>query len=323
MRLSGRSGAPALVLGSGPAACIAAVSLARRGWSVTLATGPSPSDRPSRIDAVPIQLLAALIEVGIHPGAIGVTDREDTMLRAWDCALPRATRTSPKVHLDRTRLEQALLDLAARTPDLRLEAEARPADFETVLDATGRRSSTAATIHHASPEWVARIKSFDGQFTKAQTAFRIAALPFGYVYRLGTPARLSLGLVAPADEEATLGTDWRDALNDWGVGWFTADIPLHVRASSGRGGTCSMQWSDSGGALLIGDAAFAPDILAAQGLSRSVTDGLAAAAHVHGDHADRMRSHVTAMRSTIALCRWRDSRAWRRYDSELASRNVS
>ena len=103
------------------------------------------------------------------------------------------------------------------------------------------------------------------------------------------------------------------------------DLPPGLGEASGRGGACSLQWAEPGSAGLVGDAAFAPDILAAQGLARGLTQGLAAAcgASAHGGAlVDSLSAHIAALREAISLCRWCSEPAWRRYEQHLASASL-
>jgi hypothetical protein len=316
--MDGRRRPPALVLGSGAMACAAAIVLARRGTRVTLCSRPRAEDPAPRVDAVPLQILASLVELGLHPAALEVSARHDVMLRAWEGVVPSAVATAPKAHIDRQILDRALTELASRTPDVTLVPEPSPESFELVFDATGRRARTAVRVHRAAPEWVARLWCFEGRFTEAQAAFRIAALPFGYAYRLGTARQLSLGLVAPTDEAAPFGKDWREALTRWRAAWLMDGLPRDLYGVRGRGGACSVQWAEPGRAQLLGDAGFAPDILAAQGLSRGLSSNFTVGQGESSAGAET-RFHLTALRRGIALCRWHESITWSRYDRTLVT----
>jgi hypothetical protein len=263
--------------------------------------------------------LGSLIELGVHPTALGVSTCHKTMLRAWEDAGPRAVPTQPKVHVNRQVLDDALESLAINTAGVSVDPDARAEAFETVFDATGRRALTASRIHRPTQEWVARVRMFEGRFSPAQGAFRISALPWGYAYRLGTADRLCLGLVAPLDEVSRFAQEWRDEFGRWGAGWLISGLPADEASSAGRGGACSVQWAEGARACLVGDAAFAPDILAAQGLSLGLTRGLAITGAEQTRPDDGIAAHITALRESLQQCRWRTTAAWAGYDASLVS----
>ena len=307
---------PTLVLGSGPAALTAAIVLARRGIPVTLASAGAAEQAP-RIDAVPLQTLAALVELGLHPAGLGVSQTSDHILTAWERAHPVLRPTAPRVHVERQLLDRALSALASRTPELTIEPEASPDDFEKVIDATGRRSRTALRVHRAAPVWIAQVRHFDGRFSPAQAALRTAALGNGYAYRLGTHERLSLGLVRPKDQCGSSEENWTDLLGRSGARWIIGGLDERA-GTKARGGACSFQWTEPGTAQVIGDSAFAPDILASQGLSRAITAGLAVDNLAVGV-GEAISTHCTKLRQVIAASRWASAPSWRAYDQSIAS----
>jgi 2-polyprenyl-6-methoxyphenol hydroxylase-like FAD-dependent oxidoreductase len=308
-----------LVLGAGPVGSAAAIVLARR-FEVTLDFWSGASDRPRRVDALPLQTVAVLIELGVHPEEAGISERYETILSAWEEVSPKAVRGFPKVHVDRRRLDAALLARARRTPRVSLVKDPPLEAFDLVVDATGRRALTASKVYRPGPAWVASVCSFEGRFTPAQAAFRIAALPDGYAYRLGSPETLTLGFVGPApllrQGEEALMTDLHDA----GADWILAGLTNAAQISTGRGGACSMQSAVSSRARLLGDAAFAPDILAAQGLARGLADAVALGdpgPRRQQDVPSRIAAHRLSLRRAVARCTWRNSATWSIYRQGL------
>jgi hypothetical protein len=155
-----------------------------------------------------------------------------------------------------------------------------------------------------------------GAFSAEQAALRIAAAPLGYAYRLGTGTCLTLGLVTPA------GPDCRtDAIED-ALGrsdhWILDGLPRSADLPAGRGGECSVQWSDDGSAIAIGDARFAPDALSAQGLAMGIADAMVLDGGPHR-LAPRRQRHIATLRQQIARCRFRSDPAWACYDRWLGS----
>ena len=77
-----------------------------------------------------------------------------------------------------------------------LSPTVHPADpGECVIDATGRRAVSATRTTGLAKPWIARVFSRHGVFDKADQAFRLAALPAGYAYRLASPRLLAIGVV--------------------------------------------------------------------------------------------------------------------------------
>ena len=63
------------ILGAGPAGLAAALALSSRGGARIITPSlPAATDVP-RVDMVPAAFLAFLLELGIHPGQIGVHER--------------------------------------------------------------------------------------------------------------------------------------------------------------------------------------------------------------------------------------------------------
>lgn len=309
----------ALVLGGGPVACAAAIVLARR-YDVTLRMdGETTTLRAPRVDAVPLQTLGLLVEFGAHPQRLGVSESHATMLSAWETPAPQAVRSFPKVHLDRRRLDAGMRDLALRHRRIVAAETADRETFDHVVDASGRRALTAAHVHRAVPKWIARVRSFEGRFTPAQAAFRIAALPTGYVYRLGTEDLLTLGFVGPSDCLSAAPDEAQEVIRRAGAGWILAGLADAEALSGGRGGACSTQWAQSNGTRLVGDAAFAPDILSAQGLSLGLADAarLGDPTPQGEDPPARLAAHRASLQRAVARCGEGGSPAWRHYADGL------
>lgn len=308
----------ALVLGGGPVACAAALVLARR-FEVTLRMDRDATRLGApRVDSVPLQTLALLVELGAHPDSLGVSGSHETMLSAWETTAPQANRSFPKAHLERRRFDAALQALALTHRKISTTEAAEPEGFDLVADATGRRAVTATRIHRCEPGWVARTRVFEGRFTPAQAAFRIAALPFGYAYRLGTQDFLTLGLVAPVGSLPTT-EGGLDDIRRAGAGWILAGLPAAEAFAGGRGGPCSAQWATSAATRLLGDAAFAPDILSAQGLSVGLADAarLCDPAPQGESLPARIGAHRASLRTAVSRCTHRESAIWRRYSRGL------
>jgi hypothetical protein len=225
-------------------------------------------------------------------------------------------------------LDRALADLASREPRVTIDPDARAGDFDRVLDASGRPARPARRVPRAEGGWVARVRCFEGHYSPAERALRTAALPFGYAYRLATPTILSFGLVAPKHLSSAADMGWTELLGGCGARWITDGVDEKAGLDHARGGACSFQWAEPNCAELIGDAAFAPDILAGQGLSRAIAAGLAvrgvpaapsaiaglASAHLR----DAIATHAAKLDEIVAHSRWRSSASWAAYRRSVA-----
>lgn len=306
---------PVLILGSGVVAMTAALALARIG-DVALSVRELGHEAPPRVDALPLPLLALLVELGVHPAMLGVDRVHEDSLSTWENPVPSFRPIGRKVHVDRRRLEQALLDLVERHAAIRITTGATPEGYERVVDATGRRALTATSIREPPTRWLARAYSLSGSFSAAEAALRIAPLQAGYCYRLGTHDLITLGFVVPA-EAARTSDQIAAQLAAAGADWIHAGLPPLDELEAGRGGVASVQWSVEGSAAArIGDADFAFDALASQGIANGMSDAMhlddpPAAREERAAH--RRTSHVAHLLDAIGRCRFGEAPAWRDY----------
>ncbi len=99
------------VLGNGPVGIVAALYAARKEQVLLLA-----ADQPAhacqlqdaRVEAVPVSLLALLLEFGIHPHQIGADKVFDQRTYNWSNDELHQSRAPKTVHVHRPALEQAL-----------------------------------------------------------------------------------------------------------------------------------------------------------------------------------------------------------------------
>jgi 2-polyprenyl-6-methoxyphenol hydroxylase-like FAD-dependent oxidoreductase len=318
----------AVVVGAGPVGLAAVLAAARRGRSLLVARRTPPA-KPPRIDAVPAPFLALLLELGVHPALLGVRRLHDTRLVAWERAEPEVIRGPATAHIERPALERLLAGLVARTPRIELVtlAPLRAPATRLVIDATGRRAISAQRRVHPPEPWLARTFWAPGSFTPAAQAFRMAALPDGYAYRLGSGTLIMVGIVGARAGARRTPDQVERHLRDFGAGWLLAGLPALGGMRAGRGGVASCQWSEGGSAsvLRVGDAALARDALAAQGIASGVSDAfqLAAGEAVPGpgwaarQHEQREK-HLTALLAVVERCRFRELPTWSRYADFLA-----
>jgi hypothetical protein len=90
---------------------------------------------------------------------------------------------------------------------------------------------------------------------KADQAFRMAALPAGYVYRLASPTLLSIGVVLSKAAGRLTPQDIERYIRSAGAGWVIEDLRPLDSIQTGRGGIASVQWSSGLSPMLrVGDA---------------------------------------------------------------------
>jgi hypothetical protein len=303
------------IIGAGPIGLVTALMAARRGKSLVIARPRPERAHAFRIDCVPAPLLALLVELGLHPARLGVEEVYDHRLIAWEAAEPQVAPGAATVHLMRPLLEEALLELARRHANITLEVGSfsglmPPA--KVYLDATGRASISASRRIVPDNPAMCRIFGLRGRFSKAQQAFRMAATPYGYVYRSGVAGAIILGVVQGRREWAAPIRDLAHYLRAAGAGWLVAGLDtggfIHA-----MGGAACVQWSiGPDNPIRIGDAALARDPLSSQGISNGISDGLKACdagAASEGRDAE-LRGHIETLRKTISACRYADSPYW-------------
>ena len=266
------------ILGAGPVGLAAALALANRGDVRLTALGlPVATDAP-RVDMVPAAFLAFLLELGVHPGQIGVQDLHDVRHVAWSNAAPESVRGAAVAHVERPGLELALLAALERMSgsSIAVLRAADPASLaERVIDATGRRAVSATRTIGLGEPWIARVYSRYGGFDKAGQAFRIAALPAGYIYRLGSPRLLVVGVVISKAEGGMTAKDIETYIYAAGAGWVLNGFGSLEAQQTGKGGVASVQWFDGPAQpLRVGDASLARDSLSSQGLASGVSDAV-------------------------------------------------
>lgn len=290
-----------LVLGAGPVGLLASLYAANAEVEVWANRLPQSRD-PRRVESLPAQVIPLLIETGVKPSALGISQLRRKRYVAWGRREPVEVPSPPTVHVARPELDLALLRLAEQQGVRLVERKLSPstnwsdirAMHKTVLDATGRSAVTALQRVRPAQPIAARVHAMAGGF---DGTLMIAALPRGYVYRLGNDLGLAVGLVGAGD---LLQASWAETLLalQLSAPWIVADL-LQVEASSGFAGAASAQWAvPHPDIVLIGDAAFARDALASQGLMNGLTQAIHAA-----------RSPETALR--------RDRAAWAAWQAHL------
>lgn len=321
-----------VVLGAGPAGTIAALELSKTFNTTLVVQTPPFQQQCHRVDSVPAALLALLIDFGIHPREFGVDVLYSSQLRAW---VDHAIQENPipaSAHVERPLLEQALLRRVRASSNItilpfdrdllnhyRLE-EQHQRIF--LLDATGRRSISAERIVRPANPWVARSFVVCGRTRSADPAMRIASLPSGYLYRLGSSQHFALTVVGRGDLVSGTPRKIERYIIGNGAGWILEGLPALSEMSTGKASTAAIQWSIGGSGYRIGDAAIARDTLSGQGVALGITDALCAASSLreHGNcdlllqrQEEQRRAHLSSLGTALRSSRFSSELAWRCY----------
>jgi hypothetical protein len=311
-----------LIVGGGPVGLATALIAARYG-SVLLVVGThSPTTGTLRIDCIPVALLALFVELGVHPAGLGAGAVHDDRLLAWESVDVAVARGAGTVHILRPALEQQLL---ARVRTHRAISVVTAGQLDAlppavrVLDATGRRAITAEQRQLPANPGILRAIIARGSFSRAQQAFRLAALPTGYAYRLGTTETMMVGLVQGRDQWRAGAGPLEQRLHAAGAGWIVSGMPLD-EVQSGLGGVASVQWSEGRKpAIRIGDSALARDALASQGIANGISAALVLFESRGGKQTynarllSERRTHLASLERLIGDCLYRACPFWHDY----------
>lgn len=164
---------------------VASLALARRG-PVRLEAARTPIET-GRIDSLPLPLVALLIELGVHPSAIGAETTSRSVLSNWESEQPMVREVAPRIHVDRVRLERELRALVERHPLIELAYRPSETSQATLrVDATGRRAQSSQAVIEPHSPWFAKTLLLPGRYGEAQQGLRLAPFADGYFYRLAT-----------------------------------------------------------------------------------------------------------------------------------------
>jgi 2-polyprenyl-6-methoxyphenol hydroxylase-like FAD-dependent oxidoreductase len=322
------------VLGGGPAGLVSALAASQQARTVLVLDRLSSTQASLRIDSVPARTLALLVELGIDPRALGADRLHNGRWSSWDAAEPVWRMGAQTAHIERPRLEQALFE-AVRAAGLVtvLVDGMRPRwtkgfsgngwRAQNLIDATGRAAVTARTRKRPARPWASRF--FWTARGKIAPEFRMAALPCGYAYRLGSAGHIGLGIAGRGRWLNADPSALERLLRDEAADWLLDGMPPIASMTRGASGTCSLQWAGGGRGIPIGDAALARDSLSSQGLAASISDALyAVAAIASGDvaalrerHKANYASHIHHVTELVGRCRFRETPLWRDYETFL------
>jgi flavin-dependent dehydrogenase len=336
-----RRDCPVVVLGAGPSGMVAALEVSKH-YRTALLTRRLPSDDEApRVEAVPASLIAQLVEFGIHPAQIGVERLHESRLIAWEQEACAERMGPVAAHVERPALDLALLRALTASQRVDIIWSQQSASFDAIIaaarhqdirliDATGRRSASAKRRIHPARPWAARTFLVLRRACSADTALRIAALPRGFVYRLGAARYIVVGIVGRGKIVAGAPLELEQHLHEYGAGWILEGLPPIVGMTPGRTAPSSVQWTSGDVGRRIGDAALARDILSSQGLASGISEALYVAAirDYNGENLLSLRqveqrvSHLRSLASLIARCRFRESHVWREYAEFIAKHLV-
>ncbi len=317
------------VLGGGAAGVVAALCSAQKSATVLILGSHAERREIPRIETLPAPMLSLLIDYGVDPRRIGVDRLYETQHVAWECADPEIRRGHAMAHIDKAQLTSELLSLAARNLDIIIDPRTAshgktgwfgPAwSARRLIDATGRAAATAARRVTAPKPWVAR--PFWSAAPATLREFRIAALPNGYVYRVGSNAIDSLWIAGRGASLSASPQAIETAIIAAGAKWLLDGLPPLESLHSGRAFPVSVQWSEGSAAIAVGDAALARDVLSSQGLAAGLSSACYAVAGESENDLALLRQHQSAERAShlrsisqlVAACRYRDSAEWQQY----------
>jgi hypothetical protein len=198
-----------------------------------------------------------------------------------------------------------------------------------LIDATGRATVTSQASVRPPLPWASRFFWTPRQATSATPEFRIAALPDGYAYRLGSALTMGIGIVGRGALLKVDADTLDQMLRAGKAAWLAEDMPRLSAMLPGASGASSLQWSEPGRAALVGDAAIGRDALSSQGLAGAMSDAHHAVAAtltdedavLHHRHATNLRSHLNYLQDLLVRCRFRERPLWQTYLHFLASHN--
>jgi hypothetical protein len=330
VRRSGQS--EVVVLGCGPAGLVAALEVSKTHPTTLIARRLPSAEDALRVEAVPASLLALLVEFGVHPRQIGVEGLHESRWIAWEQEDVVEMRGPVAAYVERPSLDLALLNetiacgrvslvLSDHYDDVYALLEAARRNDVRLVDATGRRSVSGKKKVHPAKPWAARTFLALARSCNAGPELRIAALPGGFVYRLGSSRHIVLGIVGRSKTIAGTPPDLERQIRECGAGWILDKLPEMTDLIPGKCSAASVQWTEGGVGWRVGDAALARDTLSSQGLAASMSDALHCSAVLRSGKAtplfqrqnEQRGAHLRSLEQVIARCRFRGVETWSEY----------
>ena len=320
---------PLVVLGAGPVGLFAALRAKQLGLSVEVVTDRLPTaGDPCRLEAVPAQMIALLVEFGVHPRLLGVDRTHGGRLTQWRSREVIATDAPASVHISRPALEVALLSLADRS-GVRIRAVGNSAATaiaaavdagSLILDSSGRSAATAARVARSEVPLVCRTFTQAAGVGPDLDGFAVAAGPEGYAYRLGNSQRVTLGVVGHGGLLRGSAESVVENIRAFAP-WIVEGIDSEQLAP-GCAGAASLQWCEvaSQGIQPVGDASIARDALSSQGLAIGISDALRAVSEAEKQKkfdleplASQLAHHRKRVGDLIAESPFGSAPQWRGY----------
>jgi hypothetical protein len=338
------------VLGGGPVGLITAIELSKYSKTVLVTQRVPDASSAPRLEAVPAAFINLLIELGVHPRRIGVDRLHDTRYLAWEQREPRVTNGPPAAYVERPALDFELFALVRRHKWLTTVIETKKPLFEgewwrgqgwrarVLFDATGRRAILASQRSRLPKPWIARTFWTMHAARPMDRTLRIAALPFGYAYRLSSARYDTLGVVGRGRYVGGAPGLLELGIKSNGGTWVLDGLPGLLSLNPGYVYPASVQWSRGAACIGVGDAALARDILSSQGLAAGVSEAFYAAAirdvedvrMFRSRQGEQREAHLGSLAKQIDTCEFRYTANWSEYAafvqrhraSALLSRNV-
>jgi 2-polyprenyl-6-methoxyphenol hydroxylase-like FAD-dependent oxidoreductase len=327
------------IVGAGPVGLIAALQSCKSSRTLLVCRAAPESEPAPRLETVPAALMGLLIDFEVDPKRIGIDRLYDTRHVAWESRVPTTTQGRAVAHIEHGALQTELLSIARRNPNLTLQVESQlPVKGEgywcgtswrakTLLDATGRAMAFAHRRVRPPKPWVARPFWTSRTSAASDRSLRIAALPFGYVYRLASSHTDMVWVAGRGPNLSQSAAALERTLKSAGARWLLEGFPPLQRAANGRAYPASVQWAEDSPCGAIGDAALARDILSSQGLAAGISGALyavasrtAAEAALCADRQGAERAaHLRSLGQMCARCRYRDRTDWVQYLDFVAS----
>jgi hypothetical protein len=321
------------IVGAGPVGLIAALQSSRISRTLLVCRASSEPEPGPRLETVPAALLGLLMDFGVDPKRIGIDRLYDARHVAWERHAPTTIQGRSVAHVEHGALQTELLSIARRHSNLCVQIESElPVKrrgywcgtswrAQRLLDATGR--AMAFTHRRVRPPrpWVARPFWTQNSSAACDRSLRIAALPFGYVYRLASSHIDMVWVAGRGSALSESAAALERTLKSEGACWLLEGFPSLATTSTGRAYAASVQWSENSPCAAIGDAALARDILSSQGLATGISDALYAVASqtqaeaklcVHRQVTERA-AHLRSLAQLFASCRYRDRADWMQY----------
>jgi flavin-dependent dehydrogenase len=286
------------------------------------------------MEAIPAQLIALLVELGVYPRSLGVERLFEQRLTQWRSREVVASVAPASAHVSRPALDMSLFELALRAgvrfrEGVKLVDVLSASDVDaTILDATGRAAATASHVVRAEVPLVARTFVQAASAVDGFAGFSLAAGPDGYAYRLSNARRVALGVVGHGallrGDIPTVVAKVR-SFAPWIVEGLDPDT-----TEPGAAGAASLQWcaGNRSRALPLGDAYLARDALASQGLAIGIAHAIRSVSElVNGGSIDpaaeplQLEHHRRRVEALIAESPFAEAPEWHNYRRFLRARH--